>query len=153
MFLPDASKPFPHRPDCYEEYFLQATTSSKKLLGVRIAAAITFLIAGTGLFILGAQPIAVGLFSPPWDKLVHIGTFASIGCAAGVASGSQGWLRVAYCIAGALAMGAADELHQVYLPGRSASWTDLLADAVGGMAGAALLHFTRASGLRHLKNH
>ena len=122
------------------------------MLGVRVAAAIAFLIAGTSLFILGAQPIAVGLFSPPWDKLAHIGTFALIGCAAGVASGSQGWLRVAYCVAGALALGVADELHQVYLPGRSASWADLLADGAGGWAGAALRNFAHSARARHLRN-
>lgn len=153
MYSPGASKPFARQPGFYQDYFLQATTSSKILLGIRVAAAIAFLIAGAGLFILGAQPVAAGLFSPPWDKLAHIGTFALIGCAAGVASGSQGWTRVAYCVAGALALGVADELHQVYLPGRSASWDDLLADAVGGMAGAALLHFTQEFGLRHLRNH
>lgn len=43
--------------------FLHATTSSKRLLGVRVAAVMAFLIAGTGLFMSGAQPIAVGLFS------------------------------------------------------------------------------------------
>ena len=117
-----------------------------------MAAAIAFLIAGAGLFILGAQPVAAGLFSPPWDKLAHIGTFALIGCAAGVASGSQGWLRAACCVAGALALGVADELHQVYLPGRSASWADLLADTVGAMAGAALLDFARIAKFRHLRN-
>ena len=131
---------------------MQATTPSKRLLGVRVAAAIAFLIAGTGLFILGAQPIAVGLFSPPWDKLAHVGTFALIGCAAGVASGSQGWLRAACCVAGALALGVTDELHQVYLPGRSASWADLLADAVGGVVGASLLHLTQIAKLRHFRN-
>ena len=152
MFLPGALKPFARRPDCYKDYFLQATTSWKRLLGVRVAAAIAFLIAGTGLFILAAQPIAVGLFSPPWDKLAHIGTFAVIGYAAGVASGSQGWLRAACCVAGALALGVADELHQVYLPGRSASWADLLADTVGAMAGAALLDFAQIAKFRHLRN-
>lgn len=119
---------------------------------VRVAAAIAFLMAGTGLLILGAQPVAVGLFSPPWDKLAHIGAFALIGSAAGVASGTRGWLRVAWCVTGALALGVADELHQIYLPGRSASWADLLADATGGIAGAALLHWTQLVGLRHLRN-
>ena len=131
---------------------MQATISSKRLLGVRVAAAIAFLIAGTGLFILGAQPIAVGLFSPPWDKLPHVGTFALIGCAAGVASGSQGWLRAACCVTGALALGVADELHQLYLPGRSASWADLLADTVGGMGGASLLKFAEIAKFRHFRN-
>lgn len=122
------------------------------MLGVRVAAAIAFLIAGTGLFILGAQPIAVGLFSPPWDKLAHVGTFALIGCAAGVASGSQGWLRAACCVAGALALGVTDELHQIYLPGRSASWADLVADTVGGVVGASVLHLTQIAKLRHFRN-
>lgn len=120
--------------------------------GVRVAATIAFLIAGTGLLILGAQPIAVGLFSSPWDKLAHVGTYALIGCAAGVASGSQGWRRVACCVAGALALGVADELHQVYLPGRSASWADLLADIVGGVVGASLLHLAQIAKLRYFRN-
>jgi VanZ family protein len=131
---------------------LQANTSSKILPGIRFAAALVLSIAGTALFILGAQPMAVGLFQSPWDKLAHIGIFALIGCAAGVASGSQGWIRIGYCVAGTLALGITDELHQSYLPGRSASWADLVADGVGGMAGAALLQFTRAFGLQHLKN-
>jgi VanZ family protein len=131
---------------------LQATTSSKKLLAMRMVAAIAFLAAGAGLFVLGARPMAVGLFDPPWDKLAHIATFALIGCAAGIASGIQGWFRVACCVAGAIAVGAADELHQVYLPGRSASWADLLADAVGGLTGAALLHFAPAFWSRQIRN-
>ena len=131
---------------------MQATTSLKRFFGVRVAAVIAFLVAGIGLFILGAQPIAVGLFSPPWDKVAHVGTFALIGGAAGVASGSQGWQRVACCTAGALALGVADEFHQLYLPGRFASWADLLADAAGGIAGAALLHFAQIAKFRHLRN-
>ena len=55
-------------------------------------------------------------------------------------------------MAGALALGVADELHQVYLPGRSASWADLVADAAGGIAGAALLHFVQIVQVRHLMN-
>lgn len=105
-----------------------------------------------GLFILGAQPIAVGLFDPPWDKFAHIATFALVGCAAGVASGSQGWFRIAYCVAGALALGIADELHQAYLPGRYASWADLIADTAGGLAGAGFLHFVDVLGMRQLRN-
>ena len=129
-----------------------STTSLKKLPVVRVAALITFLIAGLCLFFLGAQPIAVGLFEPPWDKLAHVVTFALIGCAAGAASGSQGWLRVAFCVAGAFILGLADELHQVYLPGRSASWADLLADAAGGAAGATLLHLAQITKARHLRS-
>lgn len=131
---------------------MQSTTSSKKLSGLRVLSAVAFLTAGTGLFTLGAQPIAVGLFNPPWDKLAHVVIFALLGCAAGLASGLHGWFRVACCVGGALTLGVADELHQAYLPGRSASWADLAADAAGGVAGAALLNFASALGFRRLKN-
>ena len=119
---------------------------------MRVVAAMAFVVAGACLFVLGAQPIAVGLFNPPWDKLAHIATFALVGCAAGIASGAKGWFRVGCCVAGALTLGIADELHQVYLPGRSASWSDLVADAAGGLASAALLHFVPAFGLRQFRN-
>lgn len=131
---------------------MRTTTSLNKLFSIRLAAFLAFLIAGAGLFILGAQPIAVGLFAPPWDKLAHVVTFAVIGCAAGAASGSQGWPRVAFCVVGAFVLGLADELHQVHLPGRSASWADLLADAAGGVAGATLLHFAQLAKTRHLRS-
>lgn len=110
------------------------------------------LLAGASLFVLGAQPVAVGLFSPPWDKVAHLATFASIGAAAGIASGARGVVRGVCCIAGALALGAADELHQMYLPGRSASWSDLGADAIGGLIGATLLHVVPALVRRKLRH-
>ena len=114
---------------------------SKTLPLARLLAVITIALAGASLFVLGAQPFAVGLFLPPWDKLAHMATFTVIGAAAGVGSNARGRLMVACCVAGALALGVMDELHQAYLPGRSASWADLAADAVGGLAGAAALHF------------
>lgn len=119
---------------------------------MRVAAGMALLMAGTALWVLGAQPVAVGLFSSPWDKLAHIATFALIGCAAGIASGAKGWFRIACCVAASFAVGAADEMHQVYLPGRSASWADLAADAAGGLTGAALLHFTEAFWSRQFRN-
>ena len=112
----------------------------KNLPGARIWATVTVLLAGAGLFVLGAQPVAVGLFSPPWDKLAHLATFAVIGMASGIASGAKGVVKAVCCVAGALVLGIADELHQMYLPGRSASWPDLIADALGGLLGAILLH-------------
>ena len=114
---------------------------SKTLPRARLLAVVTIALAGVSLFVLGAQPFAVGLFLPPWDKLAHIATFTVIGAAAGVASNARGRLMLACCVAGALALGVMDELHQAYLPGRSASWADLAADAVGGLAGAATLRF------------
>ena len=33
--------------------------------------AVAALVLVAGLFIGGAQPVAVGLFTPPWDKVAH----------------------------------------------------------------------------------
>lgn len=106
--------------------------------GIRWVAAMAVVLIGAGLYALGAQPFAVGLFPAPWDKLAHVATFALIGAATGLASGARGWRMLLYCVAGATLTGAMDELHQAYLPGRTASWADLGADAMGGLVGAAL---------------
>lgn len=106
---------------------------------LRLAAAASVIILAAGLYLLGAQPLAVGLFPAPWDRLAHATTFAVVGSATGLASGTRGWRMVVCCVAGAVVVGAVDELHQTFLPGRSASWADFGADVAGGLIGAALL--------------
>jgi len=93
-----------------------------KILGV---AAIVFLLFS--LFIGGAQPQAVGLFEPPMDKVVHFFYYALITLCLGRLIG----LRLILSILFALSIGIADEIHQLYLPGRSADISDLMADALG----------------------
>jgi uncharacterized protein YfiM (DUF2279 family) len=106
---------------------------------LRLLAVLAVVLAGTGLHVLGAQAFAVGLLHSPWDKLAHVMTFAFLGGAIGLASGTQGWRQAFFCITGALLMGVMDEWHQSYLPGRVASWSDLLADVAGGVLAATLL--------------
>lgn len=106
---------------------------------VRILAALTVAMSAAVLYVGGAQPVAVGLFPAPWDKLAHLLTFAVVGMAAGLACSMRGWRMALCCLAGALLVGGMDELHQIFLPGRSASWGDLAADAAGGLLGAAAL--------------
>ena len=106
---------------------------------VALAAAIAL---PAGLFYGGAQPYAVGLIPPPWDKFAHVAVFAILASTAAYASGWRGtrmwWLGFAV----AVLVGAADEWHQATLPGRAAGWDDLAADAVGAALGAtALLHW------------
>lgn len=94
-----------------------------------------------GLFDLGAQPFAVALIPAPWDKLAHGGVFAVLAAAIGLASGLRGWRMVLISIAGAALLGALDEWHQVFLPGRQAGLGDLLADMAGASAGASFLWY------------
>jgi VanZ family protein len=101
-------------------------------------ALLTVLALAIGLFVGGAQPIAVGLLSEPWDKVAHSTVFAAIAFLLAYSRVRQHW---GWLIASALlsaAVGAVDEIHQYFLPGRSCDWADLAADALGSTAGVTL---------------
>lgn len=89
-----------------------------------------------GLFIAGAQPVAVGLFQPPIDKVAHAGIFALFAILLWYGSNRQSVLGVFVVV---VLIGALDEWHQRYLPGRSADLLDLAADAMA--AGVVLMVF------------
>ena len=80
-----------------------------------------------------------------WDKANHASAFAALAFAA-----CLGWPKVRHgktpILVGLLAYGGAIELIQLFIPGRSCEWGDLLADAVGISVGAlltiAVLQFT-----------
>ncbi|WP_160279995.1 VanZ family protein [Methylotenera sp. G11] len=93
-----------------------------RLLGLVV---VVFMVAS--LFIGGAQPGAGSLFHPPWDKLVHAGYFFVLTLLLYRFVG----LPVVLVVAVSLALGMADEIHQTYLPGRTADWDDFLADSIG----------------------
>ncbi|MCB1944095.1 MAG: VanZ family protein [Candidatus Accumulibacter sp.] len=105
----------------------------------RVAALLLALAIVFGLLVLGAEPFAVGLIPTPWDKLAHAAVFAVLAAVIGLASGLRGGRMFALALAGALLVGALDEWHQLYLPGRQAGLDDLAADAFGGLLGATLL--------------
>ncbi|MDQ5905773.1 MAG: hypothetical protein QG584_500 [Pseudomonadota bacterium] len=110
----------------------------ERLKYARLVALVLLLLLLASLFVGGAQPAAVGLFPVPWDKVAHAGLFAVfavlIGLVVGLVRVPRGLLLL-LAFLGALAIGAADELHQATLPGRQAGWDDLVADAVGALIG------------------
>lgn len=72
-----------------------------------------------------------------WDKLNHVSAFVALAFAAWLGfAGSQRSQRLWMLVL--LAYGGAIEILQLYVPGRSCEWADLLADAVGITAGACL---------------
>lgn len=109
----------------------------------RVAALLLALGIIFSLLVLGAQPVAVNLVPPPWDKLVHGGIFALLAWGVGVGSGLHGWPQLVVAASSALLVGTLDEWHQMYLPGRNAGWDDLAADVIGGIIGTALLAIRR----------
>lgn len=110
---------------------------------LRLLAAVAAVGLPLGLYFGGAQPVAVGLIPEPWDKLAHASVFAALAICVGYASGWRGrpmwWLAFSV----AVMVGAVDEFHQMTLPGRSAGWDDLSADAIGAVLGATSLRWRR----------
>jgi exopolysaccharide biosynthesis WecB/TagA/CpsF family protein len=102
-------------------------------------ATVGVVVIALGLYFGGALPVAVDLFTPPWDLLAHATLFSVVAATMGVASGARGWRLLLFGLLGALAVGSMDELHQLRLPGRHAGWDDLLADVLGGSLGVFCL--------------
>lgn len=90
------------------------------------------------IFIGGEAPGAGNLFAPPWDKVVHLLVFGSIGVLVALSFPAFPTAAILPIVA---AIGATDEFHQTFLPGRQAGFDDWLADLAGGML--ALLIVTR----------
>ncbi|CAG0978483.1 hypothetical protein MTYP_01623 [Methylophilaceae bacterium] len=97
---------------------------------VRYAALTGLLVSVACLFVGGAQPGAGELFPAPWDKLVHILAYATIGIMAGLAFPGS---RLFWIILIVAAIGATDEIHQILNPGRQASYHDWAADWAGAL--------------------
>ena len=117
---------------------------------VKLVSAVAALLLVAGLFIGGAQPVAVGLFTDPWDKVAHALVFGLLGVLLAVVLRGAHWLhggaaltlRQTLTLAALLAalVGAADEIHQIWLPGRVAAWDDWLADIAGTVLALAGLY-------------
>ncbi|AFZ66416.1 VanZ family protein [Deinococcus peraridilitoris] len=85
------------------------------------------------IFVFSAQS-GEGVGIPaPWDKLAHALEYALLGFLLARATGS--W-RAAWVIAALY--GASDEIHQAFVPMRSAGLDDWLADLSGAFVGACL---------------
>ena len=98
----------------------------------------------------GAIFLASGVGDPPTapgglsDKHQHAMAYAGLAAVTvrAVAHGTWRGVTAGACLVAAIlatAYGATDELHQRFVPGRSPDWLDLLADAFGAAAGAALV--------------
>jgi len=102
------------------------------------------------VFIGGKAAFAVNMVPEPFDKPFHAIVFAIFVVLLAASHPRWGWhappyhqrhrqnhrLWLVLCTLAACALGAADEIHQLYLPGRSAGFDDWLADAFGAVLGA-----------------
>lgn len=93
------------------------------------------------LFALSHQP-AIPMAEVVWDKLSHFVAYLVFGLLALRATHEGGPALRAGAAAAAFALTAAyaisDEVHQSFVPGRSSSVLDVVADVAGGIAAVAL---------------
>lgn len=89
---------------------------------------------------------AIGAFV--YDKIAHFGEYLVLGVLLAHAA-IRTWpdrspgRTFAFAVLATAAWGALDEMHQAFVPGRSAELLDLAADAAGACLGAALRHVPR----------
>ncbi|MBW7994965.1 MAG: VanZ family protein [Candidatus Glassbacteria bacterium] len=69
------------------------------------------------------------------DKLIHVFEYGILGLllARTVFAAGMPVMRYWYCIGASVLVGAVDEFHQSFVPGRMMDWHDLLADAGGAL--------------------
>lgn len=90
------------------------------------------------LFFLSSQQLSGTLRFPVNDKVVHFVLYAVLGGALAFGRGRAGWTPGHLLLLSiGLLYGLSDEIHQSFVPSRTASLGDWLADAVGLLAGYA----------------
>ena len=82
------------------------------------------------------------------DKLVHLLLYGVLGALAlrSVRDPARPLRSVLIVTLAVSCFGALDELHQFFVPGRSADFIDWLADSIGGITGAVLVAATARGG-------
>lgn len=105
-----------------------------------VAARWLFAAMAVAVGYLALVPTTLPTVGTGWDKLNHLLAFAALAAAGccGWARGCESGAGVARwrVLGGVLAYGVLIEAVQYYVPGRSAEWGDLGADAVGILCGA-----------------
>jgi VanZ family protein len=86
-----------------------------------------------------SQPVVPPGGDKPWHLLAYFGLGAlTVRAVAGGLPAWISWRTAAVSIAIAAGYAVTDELHQMFVPGRSAQLSDLAADALGVVAGAGV---------------
>lgn len=92
------------------------------------------------IFFLSSRPKLPGPEIANFDKAAHFGAYAVLGWLLAFAA-ERSRVRLAVAVGLGLLYGAGDEIHQMYVPGRSPDVMDWVADAAG--VAAATWLYTR----------
>jgi len=105
---------------------------------LRIACGVAAAAMAIQVIFLDEPRFAVAIVNATWDKAVHFTYFGTMCFFLWIACGRRWELAV---WAAVLFIGAVDETHQAYVPGRSSDIKDWLADGLG--AATALFFMQR----------
>lgn len=100
------------------------------------------LLCAALIFLASSRPTIPVPLERGTDKLAHFVAYSVFGFALGHARFHSGIPFAAAAVIGAL-YGLSDELHQSFVPGRSAELGDWVADALGVLAGLFAYHLWR----------
>ncbi|MCK9462165.1 MAG: VanZ family protein [Proteobacteria bacterium] len=127
----------------------RAHSSSKRfLIAVLVYAAAIFAVS----HVPGRELARLGVHV--WDKAAHAAEYVPLGAllmlwlTSRFGRGARRTHGRSFAIVVGLVIiyGALDEIHQLFIPGRSSSWSDVAADLLGGVIGASVtLAFRRRS--------
>jgi VanZ family protein len=110
------------------------------LRAVCFAGFVAFLVQ---IFLLDQPPLLLKLGNVLWDKLLHCVSYAALAALLWVAAGFRApfaaWIVVT-------AIGMLDEVHQIYIPTRTADALDVVADALGAALITGVLEWWRRTG-------
>ena len=99
--------------------------------------------AGT-IFLLSSRSRVPGPELPGFDKVAHFGAYAVLAWLLAFAA-ERSRLPLAVAVVLGLLYGASDEIHQMFVPGRSPDVLDWFADAAG-IAAATFVYVRRRAG-------
>jgi VanZ family protein len=87
---------------------------------------------------MNAPPVPGGA-DKPWHAIGYLGlAVVVVRALAGGLPRRIAWRTVATAVLLVVLYGASDEVHQMFVPGRTAALDDLLADTIGACVGASL---------------
>lgn len=107
------------------------TSRAASLLSLALAALLV-----SSLF--ASAPSTGGLLTPPWDKVAHLMFFGTIGF---LLSFGLGRTRLLLAFVVTVAIGAADETYQAFLPTRHADWGDFTTDLIAALLAMGIARF------------
>ena len=129
---------------------MRATTPAETKAAATLRKPFAWLTAALFVYVSweALRPDPGGSAIEQLDKLLHFVAFATLAVSSALAL--QPGRRSNWAIAALLLLyGALIEIVQIYVPGRDASWLDLMADAAGIAAGLAVVTLLRRLHLLH----